>query len=111
MEYFAAHNQGEVCVKGANAFQGYYRDPERTSFVIDACGWLHTGDIGEWLPNGTLKLIDRKKQIFKVAQGEYVATEKLEQIYSESFYISQVFVHGDSLKSCIVGIIVPHIQS
>jgi len=111
MEYFAAHGQGEVCVSGANIFQGYYREPEKTSLVVDEDGWLHTGDIGEWLPNGTLKIIDRKKQIFKVAQGEYVAPEKLEEIYMKSYYISQVFVHGDSLKSCVVGIIVPDIST
>jgi len=109
MEYFAAHNQGEICVRGANVFQGYYREPERTNLVLDEAGWLHTGDIGEWLPSGTLKLIDRKKQIFKVAQGEYVAPDKLQLVYSKSYYISQVFVHGDSLRSCVVGIIVPHI--
>ncbi|XP_023346235.1 long-chain-fatty-acid--CoA ligase 1 [Eurytemora carolleeae] len=111
MEYFSAHGQGEVCVLGSNVFQGYYRDPERTCLVIDQDGWLHTGDIGEWLPNGTLKLIDRKKHIFKVAQGEYVAPEKLEEIYAKSMFVSQVFIHGDSVKSCVVGIIVPDIQS
>jgi len=111
MEYFAAHGQGEVCVQGANVFLGYYREPERTSLALDPEGWLHTGDIGEWLPNGTLKIIDRKKQIFKVAQGEYVAPEKLEEIYMKSYYISQVFIHGDSLKSCVVGVIVPDVLS
>lgn len=109
MEYFAAHGQGEVCVRGSNVFQGYFRDPERTALVIDPEGWLHTGDVGEWLPSGTLKIIDRKKPIFKVAQGEYVAPETLEEIYSKSNYIAQVFVHGDSLKSCVIGIVVPDI--
>jgi len=111
MEYFSAHGQGEVCVFGKNVFQGYYREPERTNLALDCEGWLHTGDIGEWLPNGTLKLIDRKKQIFKVAQGEYVAPEKLEEIYIKSYYISQVFIHGDSVKSCVVAIIVPDVQT
>ena len=83
------------------------RDPERTSYVLDADGWLHTGDVGEWLPNGTLKIIDRKKQIFKLSNGEYVAPEHVEKIYTSSHYIAQVFVHGDSLKSCVIAVIVP----
>ena len=58
-----------------------FRDPERTSTIIDADGWLHTGDVGEWLPNGTLKIIDHKKLIFKLSRGEYVAPDKVEAIY------------------------------
>jgi len=107
MEYLSSHGQGEVCIMGTNVFRGYFRDPERTSYVLDADGWLHTGDIGEWLPNGTLKIIDRKKQIFKLSNGEYVAPEHVEKIYTSSHYISQVFVHGDSLKSCVIAVVVP----
>ncbi|XP_050964567.1 long-chain-fatty-acid--CoA ligase 1a isoform X1 [Labeo rohita] len=107
MNYFAANGEGEVCVKGPNVFQGYLKDPERTSEAIDKDGWLHTGDVGKWLPNGTLKIIDRKKHIFKLAQGEYIAPEKIENIYIRSDPVAQVFVHGDSLQACLVGIVVP----
>jgi len=107
MEYFSARGQGEVCVFGSNVFQGYFRDPERTRLAIDDEGWLHTGDIGEWQPSGTLKIIDRKKQIFKLSQGEYVAPDDVEEIYCNSDYIEQCFVHGDSLKSCVIAIVVP----
>ena len=91
-----------------NADQMTFRDPERTAGVIDSEGWLHTGDVGEWLPNGTLKIIDRKKLIFKLSRGEYVAPDRVENIYMGSPYITQVFVHGDTLKSCVIGIIVPN---
>ncbi|KAL0973937.1 hypothetical protein UPYG_G00213180 [Umbra pygmaea] len=107
MNYLAANGEGEVCVKGANVFLGYLKDPERTKETIDADGWLHTGDIGKWLPNGTLKIVDRKKHIFKLAQGEYIAPEKIENIYTRSDAVAQVFVHGDSLQACLVAIIVP----
>lgn len=110
MEYFAASNQGEVCVKGTNVFQGYYKEADATMLTIDEDGWHHTGDIGQWLPNGTLKIIDRKKHIFKLSQGEYIVPEKIESIYSRSQYVHQVFVHGESLKSCIVAIIVPEVD-
>lgn len=76
----------------------YFRDPERTAATIDEHGWHHTGDIGQWLPNGTMKIIDRKKHIFKLSQGEYIVPEKIENIYMKSQYIEQVFVHGESLK-------------
>ncbi|XP_076862076.1 long-chain-fatty-acid--CoA ligase 1b [Brachyhypopomus gauderio] len=107
MNYLAANGEGEVCVKGPNVFKGYLKDPEKTEEAIDQDGWLHTGDIGRWLPNGTLKVIDRKKHIFKLAQGEYIAPEKIENIYIRSEAVVQAFVHGDSLQACLVAIIVP----
>ncbi|XP_051955590.1 long-chain-fatty-acid--CoA ligase 6 isoform X2 [Xyrauchen texanus] len=105
--YFAAKGEGEICVKGPNVFKGYLKDPVRTAETLDADGWLHTGDIGKWLPSGTLSIIDRKKHIFKLAQGEYISPEKIENIYIRSEPVSQLYVHGDSLQSCLVGIVVP----
>ncbi|NXC65694.1 ACSL5 ligase, partial [Anhinga anhinga] len=107
MNYFSSNNEGEVCIKGPNVFKGYLKDPEKTAEAIDKDGWLHTGDIGKWLPNGTLKIIDRKKNIFKLAQGEYIAPEKIENIYIRSAPVAQVFVHGESLRSFLIGIVVP----
>ncbi|XDV44311.1 hypothetical protein PO909_012611 [Leuciscus waleckii] len=107
MNYFASNGEGEVCVKGKNVFRGYLNDPEKTAEALDSDGWLHTGDIGKWLPSGVLKIIDRKKNIFKLAQGEYIAPEKIENVYIRSAPVAQVFVHGDSLQSSLVAIVVP----
>uniref|UniRef100_A0A665VD81 Long-chain-fatty-acid--CoA ligase n=1 Tax=Echeneis naucrates TaxID=173247 RepID=A0A665VD81_ECHNA len=107
MNYFASNGEGEVCIKGRNVFKGYLKDPEKTAETLDKDGWLHTGDIGKWLPSGVLKIIDRKKNIFKLSQGEYIAPEKIENVYVRSGPVAQVFVHGDSLQSCLVAIVVP----
>ncbi|XP_020611686.1 long-chain-fatty-acid--CoA ligase 1-like [Orbicella faveolata] len=105
--YFAKNGQGEICLKGPSVFKGYLHDPEKTAETIDEDGWLHTGDVGEWLPNGTLKIIDRKKNIFKLSQGEFIAPEKIQNVYLRSPFIAQVFVYGNSYKSFLVAIAVP----
>lgn len=107
MNYFAANNEGEVCYRGPNVFKGYLKNQEKTDEAIDKDGWLHSGDIGRWLPNGTLKIIDRKKHIFKLSQGEYIAPEKVENIYAQCKFVAQAYLYGDSLKSACVAIIVP----
>lgn len=99
--------RGEVCVRGPNVFPGYYKDAANTAEALDADGWLHTGDIGLWDARGHLRIVDRKKNMFKLSQGEYVAAEKVENAILSS-WVQQAFVHGDSLHSMLIAVVVPN---
>jgi len=101
------HPRGEVWVKGANIFKGYFKNDEATKKDLTDDGWLKTGDIGRWNPNGTLSIIDRKKNIFKLSQGEYIAAEKVEAVYAKSAITGQIFLYGNSYKSFVVAVVVP----
>ena len=105
--HFVSEGKGEVCVKGKSVFMGYYKDEVNTRAALDDEGWLHTGDIGEWNELGCLKIIDRKKYIFKTSQGEYIAPEKIENIYELHDLVQQMFIDGDSTKPRIAAVVIP----
>lgn len=103
---------GEICVRGPHVMRGYINNKEKTLEAIDTDGWYHTGDVGVWIEGGRLKIVDRKKSLLKLAQGEYVAPEKVEGLLlAGSRFISQIWVHGDSLKSFVVAIVVPDVRA
>ena len=72
MNYYASNGEGEVCYKGANVTQGYFKNPEKTAELFDEDGWARSGDVGKWLPNGTLQIVDRVKHIFKLSQVKLI---------------------------------------
>lgn len=88
---------GEILVKGNKVMHEYYNDPEATKAAFTD-GWFHTGDIGEFLSSGDLKITDRKKDLIKTAGGKYVAPQKLENFLKLNSIISQVLIHGDNRK-------------
>ncbi|HEY9114842.1 MAG TPA: long-chain fatty acid--CoA ligase [Bacteroidales bacterium] len=89
---------GEILMKGPNLMLGYYKDPQKTKEVIDEDGWFHTGDIGMLDENNILKITDRKKEIFKLSTGKYVAPQVIENKFKESQFIEQVMVVGQDEK-------------
>lgn len=98
--------RGEVCFRGPICCLGYFKEEEKTKELKDEHGWLRSGDVGAILPDGSLKLVDRAKNIFKIPLGEYVAPEKLEGTFLQSLYISQCFVYGHPLENNLVAVVV-----
>jgi hypothetical protein len=101
-------SRGEICVHSAQVTAGYFKNELETeeSRIDGEPGWMRTGDIGE-MANGRLKVIDRKKNFFKLSLGEFVSAVKLELIYEQSPAVRQIFIHGESIDSFIVAVIVP----
>jgi len=80
--------RGEIQMKGPSIFSGYYKNPDKTAEAFTEDGWFKTGDVGKVFENGTIQIIDRSKNIFKLSQGEYIAPEKIEQILTLSNMIA-----------------------
>lgn len=87
---------GEILVKGDNVMIGYYKDQKKTNEVLKN-GWFHTGDIGK-IEEGFLYITDRKKEIFKLSGGKYVAPQVVENVLKESNFVEQVMVIGENQK-------------
>lgn len=91
-------DDGEILCKGPGVMKGYYKAPEMTAEVIDGDGWFHTGDIGTFEEDKFLKITDRKKEIFKLSGGKYIAPQMIENKLKTSHLIEQVMVIGANEK-------------
>ncbi|KAN0072578.1 hypothetical protein V8E54_009507 [Elaphomyces granulatus] len=97
--------RGELLLRGHTIFRGYHKNPEETAKVMTDDGWFCTGDICVIDEMGRFKIIDRRKNVLKLAQGEYISPERLEGIIlSEHSYLAQAYVHGDSLQTSLIAI-------
>ena len=109
MEYLSTdkpHPRGELLIRGPQMFKEYFRNEEETKKAIDADGWFHTGDICSVDELGRFKIIDRRKNVLKLAQGEYVSPERIENAYlSQLGFLGTAYVHGDSHQSFLVAIL------
>lgn len=99
--------QGEIWIRGASVTEGYLDNEKETKAAITPDGWFMTGDIGEFNANGHLKIIDRKKNLVKTLNGEYIALEKLESVYRAANVVGNICVYAAQDKSKPVAIIVP----
>jgi long-chain acyl-CoA synthetase len=91
-------DDGEILCKGPNVMVGYYNDPVLTKSVYDEDGWFHTGDIGYLEEDGFLMVTDRKKEIFKLSNGKFIAPQLIENMFKESFAIDQIMIVGEHEK-------------
>ncbi|KAF1966407.1 long-chain-fatty-acid-CoA ligase 1 [Bimuria novae-zelandiae CBS 107.79] len=109
MEYYSTdkpHPRGELLMRTSTQFREYFRNPEETAKAVDADGWFHTGDICSVDELGRFKIIDRRKNVLKLAQGEYISPERIENVYlANCGWIATAYVHGDSHQSFLVAIL------
>ncbi|MGB9303620.1 MAG: carboxylic acid reductase [Mycobacterium sp.] len=108
--YFATdrpHPRGELLLKTLNMFPGYYKRPEVTASVLDADGWYHTGDVVAEVAPDKLVYVDRRNNVLKLAQGEFVTLAKLEAVFGNSPLVQQIYVYGNSAHPYLLAVVVP----
>eukprot|EP01083_Nonionella_stella_P238348 835285_1 len=110
-EYYVTdkpYPRGEIQMRGPSIMDGYFKNTEATDGVLSTqTKWFSTGDIGRLNPNGTVSIIDRRKNMFKTSSGEYIAAEKCECVYAKAESVGQIWIYGNSFKSFVVAVIVP----
>lgn len=103
---YDTNKSGELLLRGPQIFHKYFKNEKATKEALDEDGWFSTGDVVELNDKNQIKIIDRVKNFFKLSQGEYIASEKIENIYvSSNNFIAQIFVHGDSFQNYVVGVL------
>ena len=108
----APEPRGEICFRGPFVFKGYFKNKKQTDEVIDKDGWVHSCDVGVILTKqgNALKIIDRVKNLFKLSQGEYVSSDKVQLILINSKYINQIYLHGESLYNYAIALVYPDLK-
>ncbi|PQE16944.1 putative long-chain-fatty-acid- ligase protein [Rutstroemia sp. NJR-2017a BBW] len=99
--------QGEIWIRGPSVASGYYQNEEETRAAFSPDGWFMSGDIGEWDRNGHLRVIDRKKNLVKTLNGEYIALEKLESVYRAATVVANICIYASITQTHPIAIIVP----
>lgn len=101
------HPRGELLLKTSTMIPGYYKRPEVTAEIFDADGFYRTGDIVAELQPDELVYLDRRNNVLKLSQGEFVAVAHLEAVYASSPLLEQIFVYGSSERAYLLAVIVP----
>ncbi len=101
------HPRGELLVKTAELFPGYYKRPEVTAEVFDADGYYRTGDVVAEVGPDQLVYVDRRNNVLKLSQGEFVAVSKLEAVFGDSPVVRQIYIYGNSARSYLLAVVVP----
>ena len=103
--------RGEFCFKGKNQIKGFYKDPNATKDLLTDDGYIITGDIVELHENELIVLVDRRKDVVKLSQGEYVAVGPLGAVFEGSPFIKQIYIYGNSHRAYLVAVVVPDIDA
>jgi len=112
--YFATdkpYPRGELLVKSASATPGYYKRPEVTAGVFDEDGYYRTGDVMAEIAPNQVAYVDRRNNVLKLSQGEFVAVAHLEAVFAGAASVRQVFVYGNSERPYLLAVIVPTVDA
>jgi fatty acid CoA ligase FadD9 len=101
------HPRGELLVKSEQLFPGYYKRPEVTAEVFDADGYYRTGDVVADLGPDQVQYLDRRNNVLKLSQGEFVTVSKLEAVFTDSPLVRQIYVYGNSARPYLLAVVVP----
>ncbi|MGY4708514.1 carboxylic acid reductase [Mycolicibacterium sp. CBM1] len=101
------HPRGELLIKSTQLFPGYYRRPDVTAEMFDADGFYSTGDIVTEIGPDQLRYVDRRNNVLKLAQGEFVTVSKLEAAFGHSPLVHQIYLYGNSARPYLLAVVVP----
>ncbi|KOX07666.1 oxidoreductase [Streptomyces sp. NRRL B-3648] len=105
------HPRGELLLKTDAVIPGYYKQPELSAELFDEDGYYRTGDIVAELEPDRIAIVDRRKNVLKLSQGEFVATSRLEAVFAASPLVRQIFVYGNSERSYLLAVVVPTVEA